>query len=162
MGKSNSLFYRMSNIIYTQKSQWECIRYAFLNALQLSGVKITEQEILAMEPMLWFPWMERNLKELWIIKWLEYPKNISTINWLLKRWNKLPCLIYRNNFESVKKAPYLQDFGGKMQHFVCIVEDCGDRFKVVDQQGENFWDKWYWYILKTDFTKIKVARICFA
>ena len=144
--------------IYKQTYAWQCWSYSILNALQLSWIKITEQEVLSWGSMLSFPDMSRTLKKhsLWT---LGYLNNIKLVESFLKRWKKLPCLIYQNNFKSVRNSPYLQDFQGNMNHFVCLIEDCGDKFKYRDQQWESFWDSGNWYTLKSDFTKIKVAVI---
>ena len=146
--------------IYKQTSQGQCWSYSVLNTLQLSWYKITEQEVLSWGSMLSFPDMNRTIKKhsIWT---LGYLNNIKLIESFLKRWHKLIALIYRNNFKSVKNAPYLQDFQWSMNHFVCLIEDCWDKIKYRDQQWESFWDSGNWYILKSDINKIKVARICF-
>lgn len=158
MGRSYSLFSRMKDIIYKQVSQGQCWSYSILNALQLSWIKVTEQEVLSWGSMLSFPDMSRTLKKhsIWT---LGYLNNIKLIESFLKRWHKLIALIYRNNFKSVRNAPYLQDFRGNMNHFVCLIEDCWDKIKYRDSQWEGFADWWNWYISKNDFTKIKVAVI---
>lgn len=144
-------------VIYKQQYAGQCWSYATLNCLQRLWVKVTEQEVLSWWSMLWFPDIDRTLRK--YKKWqLGYLKNKNLVESFLRRGIPLMALIYRNNFNSTRYAPYLQDFRGKMNHFVCLVEDCGNKFKVVDQQGENFGDKGYWYIDKKDFSKIKVAR----
>lgn len=148
-------------IIYTQSYAGQCWSYALLNALQLSWIEITEQEVLSWWAMLWFPDMSSTLRKHGIAKWLGYLNSINLVESFLKRGKFLPCLLYRNNFNSIRYAPYLQDFRGNRNHFICLIEDCGDKFKYRDSQGSNFADWWNWYISKNDFSKIKVARIIF-
>jgi hypothetical protein len=148
-------------IIYKQSYAGQCGSYSLLNALQLSGIDVTEQEVLSWWAILGFPDMASTLKKYGKAKWLGYLNSQNLIDSFLRRGKFLPCLLYRNNFNSTRYAPYLQDFRGNRNHFVCLVEDCGDRWKYRDQQWEDFWDKWHGYILKSDFKNIKVARIIF-
>lgn len=141
-------FIYTSNMIYKQQYAGQCWSYATLNTLQRLWVDISEEKILSLGSMLWFPDIERTLVKNWLAKSLSClvaPKRIETY---LKQGIPLICLMYRNNFQNVRKSPFLQDFNGKMNHFVCLMEDCWDRVKYVDQQGESFWDKWHGYIMK--------------
>jgi hypothetical protein len=151
-------------MIYTQKSAWQCWNYAFLNALQKMWVNILEKEILDLSPwgadtFFWYDKAERLLIAKWLIKSLSYIISPRRIDTYLAKGEKLVALIYKNNFNSVRNTPYIQDFKWKYNHFVCVVEDCGDRWKVVDQQGENFAEKWYWYILKSNIWNVRIAKI---
>lgn len=159
MDRSSSLFSRMKDIIYTQKKAWECWSYACLNALQRMWVDISEEKIISFWSMLWYPDMEKTLISKWIIKGLSMIVSPRRIDNYLKAWEKLVVLIYHMNFESIRNTPYIQDFKGKMNHFVCIVEDLGDRYKVIDQQGYKY-DSGYWYIKKEDMKgNTRVARL---
>ena len=139
-----------SQVIYKQSSAWECGSYACLNTLQRLGIDISEETILSYWPMFWFPAMERILTQKWLIKGLSYVLAPRRIYNYLNEWIPLICLIYWNNFDSVRNPPHINDFKWRMNHFVCLVKDCGDLVKYVDQQGSNFWDKGYWYIRKAD------------
>lgn len=155
----SSLFYRMKDIIYKQSIAGQCGSYACLNTLQKLWVDISEEKMLSLGIMWGFPAMEKILVKNGLISSLSYiiaPKRVDTY---LAKWEKLVVLIYSNNFDSVRSSPYIQDFKGKMNHFVCMVEDCGDTWKVCDQQWENFADKGYWYIKKSDYRNIRIAKI---
>lgn len=141
-------FYDGFTMIYKQKSAWECGQYACLNCLQRMWVNISEETMLSYPAMFGFPTMERILVSEWIIKGLSSLVAPRRVYNYLKEWIPLVCLIYSNNFPSVRNPPHIQDFKWKMNHFVCLVEDLGDRLKYVDQQGEDFWDKWHGYIMK--------------
>jgi len=145
-------------MIYKQSIAWQCGQYACLNALQRLGVEITEQEILSYPAILWFPAMNRILRHYQNIgiSRVISPRLVSNY---LKQWKPLVCLIYSNNFESVRNPPHIQDFKGHFNHFVCLVEDCGDLLKYVDQQGANFWDKGHWYIRKEDLKNTRIYKI---
>ena len=146
--------------IYKQASAGLCWSYACLNTLQRMWVNISEEEMLSYWPMFWFSAMEQILVSKWLIKSLSYLIAPRRIDNYLKIGMPLVCLIYGNSFDSVRKSPHIQSFKGKMQHFVCIVEDLGDKYKVVDQQGENFADHWYWYFKKEDIKgNVRIAKI---
>lgn len=146
-------------MIYKQTTAGQCASYACLNALQRMGADISEETMLSFPSMFGFPDIERTLVNRWIINGLSYVVSPRRIYNYLKEWIPLLCLIYHNNFDSVRNTPFIQDFKGRMNHFVCIVEDCGDFLKYVDQQGESFWDKWHWYIRKSDLSKTRIFKI---
>jgi len=50
-------------IIYKQSYAGQCGSYSLLNALQLSGVDVTEQEVLSWGAILGFPDMASTLKK---------------------------------------------------------------------------------------------------
>lgn len=158
------LFFHQKNMIYTQTSAWQCWNYACLNCLQRLWVDISEERILDLmqnqsDSFFSTNAIERILVSRWIIKSLVFLFAPRRIYNYLKEWVPLVCLIYWNNFDSVRNFPYVQDFWWKMQHFVCLVEDCGDRVKYVDQQGENFWDKGYGYIMKDQIKNTRIYKI---
>lgn len=145
-------------MIYTQKIAWQCWQYAILNALQHMWVAITEEEILALGTMMGFLAMQNKLTKAWYIKsltilWSEYLVDM----WIKKQ--PLVAKLIKNNFSSVHNPPYINDFKGTMWHFVCLIEDMGDKYRYIDQQWENFWDKWCWYILKSDFKNLTVVKL---
>lgn len=154
------MVYKKITMIYTQSQAWQCWMYATLNCLQKMGVEITEKEMLSFPSVFWFPDIERTYSKRGLFSSLSYVIAPRRIDNYLKEWKPLICLIYGNNFNSVRNYPFVQDFKGKMNHFVCLIEDLGYMYKYVDQQGEKFGDKWHGYILKDQMKwKIKVARI---
>lgn len=137
-------------VIYKQATAWQCGQYASLNCLQRLWVKITEQEILSYPAMFGFPAMEKILRHYQWIKGLSLLVSPRRVSNYLKEWIPLVCLIYSNNFDSVRNPPHIQDFKGHFNHFVCLVEDQWELLKYVDSQGDKFGDKGYWYIRKED------------
>lgn len=51
------------SIIYKQSYAGQCGSYSLLNALQLSGIDVTEQEVLSCGAILGFPDMASTLKK---------------------------------------------------------------------------------------------------
>lgn len=148
-------------MVYTQTRSWECGSYASLNALQHAWVKVTEQEILALGALMWFSAISRALRLAGYIKSLSYPLTQRQVDQQLARWVALIAKLTKNNFKSAWYSPFINDLNGVMWHFVCIVEDCGDKYKYLDQQGILFWDKGYAYLMKSDFYKFTCWKLNF-
>lgn len=150
----------MSYIIYRQSYAWQCGSYACLNALQRMWVNITEHEMLALGFMGWYNDIRRTLTKAGYITWLSSrlisPRRID--NYLAKG-HKMVVKMIRNNFESIRHPPHIQDFKWIMWHFVCLDADLWDKWRYIDQQWEKFGDKWHWYILKKDIKMIDVRYL---
>lgn len=144
--------------IFKQTEAGECGWYSLLNTLIRLWVDITEAQLKTMPRMMWVPAMRQNLKKYGLWKGIVQLVSPRLIENTLKQGIPLICLMYGNNFASVRKTG-IQDFKWTMQHYVCLESDYGDRIRYVDQQGESFWDKWHWYIMKTDLNKTKIYKV---
>lgn len=148
-------------MVYKQQYSWQCGSYASLNALQHSWVKATEQGILSLGTIMWFLAMSNKLRKSWYIKSLSYPLTQRQANQQLARGVAIIAKLTKNNFKSILAPNFINDLNWVMGHFVCIIEDCWDKYKYIDQQGEWFGDKWYAYLLKSDFSKFTCAKFNF-
>lgn len=148
----------MTEIIYTQTRAWDCADYAMLSACQKLGIDVNEKDNIYKEELSLQAVSDRLVKE-WKIKWLALIRAPMSIDMWLKKGHYIVCGTWKLSFDSVRNFPYLQAFNGNTGHNFCIVADLGDKWKVKDSQGPNFADHWYWYMLKSDFPKIKKFRI---
>ncbi len=49
-------------------------------------------------------------------------------------------------------------FDWKSNHWFVICEDCWDRWKILNSWGDSWWENGYWYIKKSDFSKLFTPR----
>lgn len=149
----------MKDIIYRQSRSGDCADYAMLSACQKLGVDVNEKDNIYKDELSLQAVADRFIDE-WKIKKLTiirgWPKIIDM--WL-SRGHYIVCGTWKLSFTSVATFPYLQRFDGQIWHNFCIVEDMEDKWKVKDSQGSKFADNGYWYMLKSDFPKIKRFRI---
>ena len=149
----------IENPVYKMTRSWDCADYAFLSALRNQWVNVTEDYMKAIEGI----WIANVGNHLVNAKIIANFIGISTIQWVdfwLKKWNYVIAWTGLMTFDSVRNPPYIQKFDGKKAHNFCIVPfDHPTLWKIKDSQGEWFADKWYWYMEKSDFRKIKKFRI---
>ena len=153
-------------MIYTQGVSWPCWYYAMLVALQKLWLNITKEQIFEIfdKRFKWRlsaiePWA-RYLKSIWVIKDFKSLDTVKQIDRFLDMGIYLPVHTVNNlSFDSVRNPPFIQKFDWTLDHAFCLVENCWDKWKVQDSQGDKFADWWYWYIMKSDFVGIrKFAR----
>ena len=144
----------MKEIVYKQARPWDCADYAILSACQKLWVWVTEGNNIYREELSIQAVADRLVKE-WKIQWLALVRVEKSIDMWLARGHYIVAGTGKLSFTSVSKPPFLQKFDGNIGHNFCIVEDCGDKWKVKDSQWPNFADGWYWYILKSDLPKIE-------
>lgn len=71
----------------------------------------------------------------------------TVVDMWLKKWEYLLTSTSRGNFSN----PPNISFDWKTQHFFIICEDLWEKWKCQNSWGEEWWDKWYFYIKKSDF-----------
>ena len=49
-------------------------------------------------------------------------------------------------------------FDWKSNHWFVICEDCWDKWKILNSWGDSWWENGYWYIKKSDFSKLFTPR----
>lgn len=53
---------------------------------------------------------------------------------------------------------WLVEFDWKSNHWFIIVENCWDRYKLQNSWGEEYGEKGYMYMMKSDFSKLFCPR----
>lgn len=77
----------------------------------------------------------------------------KVVDMWLKKWEYILTGTNLGNF-STKDVT----FDWKSNHWFVICEDLGDKWKIQNSWGEEYWDKWYGYMKKSDFKKLFTPR----
>lgn len=132
-----------------------CWPFAFLSALNNLGINLDETwaNSFAKTFASTDHWI-RVCVEQWLIKWWKDLLTIKQIDYWLAKWSYVITATNFMNHEWVRNPPYIHKFDWNGRHFFCLVEDLWDRWRVLDSWGEDFADKWTWYVMKKDFVKL--------
>ena len=87
-----------------------------------------------------------------IDKFIKIPTTRLVDLWL-KRGEYLLTWTNLGNFTSANVT-----FDWKSNHWFVICEDCWDRWKILNSWGDSWWENGYWYIKKSDFSKLFTPR----
>ena len=87
-----------------------------------------------------------------IDKFIKIPTTRLVDLWL-RKWEYLLTWTNLGNFTSSNVT-----FDWKSNHWFVICEDCWDRYKIQNSWGIEWGENWYWYIKKSDFSKLFTPR----
>lgn len=87
-----------------------------------------------------------------IDKFIKIPTTRLVDLWL-RKWEYLLTWTNLGNFTSWNVT-----FDWKSNHWFVICEDCWDRWKILNSWGDSWWENGYWYIKKSDFSKLFTPR----
>lgn len=144
--------------VYRQAISGQCADYAMLIACQRLWIPITEEYMLSTED-LWIMNVFARLKADGYLTDIETIKTAQWVDFWLKKGHYIVSGTWKHSFDEVRNPPYMNSFKWNKAHNFCIIADLWDKWKCQDSQGEWFADKWCWYMLKSDFRKLKNFRL---
>ena len=98
----------------------------------------------------YIPLIEKLFKDSGLIDKFVQLKTPTVVDMWLKKWEYILTWSPRWNFDN----PPNITFDWNTQHWFVICEDLWDRWKCINSWGEEWGDKWYFYIKKSDFKRL--------
>ena len=147
----------MGNTILNQWSRNNCWVFAMMAVLINKWVNIDIARLSELKAP-YYPQLENLfIKEGLITKMI--PINTTRlVDYWLKRWEWLITSTSRGDFSINNNQWGMIEFDEKSQHFFVICEDCWDKWKIVNSWGTQWGQEWYWYMKKSDFSKLFTPR----
>lgn len=136
-------------------NQWQrpnCWIFAVMAILQHKGIPF-DMNIIQEERSNFVNLIERIFKWHGLIKRFNILKTPTVMDIQLKKWEWILCSTARGNFKTKDVT-----FDWDSNHFFVIVADLGDKWKIQNSWGEEWGDKWYWYMDKKDFKYMMAPR----
>ena len=140
-------------MILNQEQRSNCWIWACMAILQHAGVKFdisTFSELKApYAPIIEKIFIDSGL----VIQFVKLP-NTKLVDIWLNKWEYILTGTPRGDFSLDNNDGWLVDFDEKSQHWFVIVENCWDRYKLQNSWWEEYWEKGYMYMKKSDFSKL--------
>ncbi len=96
--------------------------------------------------------------EWWLIEKFLPVKTPALVDYWLRRGEYLLSWTSRWDFSLYDNKWWVIEFDERTRHFFYICENLWDKWKIGNSWWEWWWDKWYWYILKSDFAKLSIPK----
>ncbi len=139
--------------ILNQGEQTNCGTYAIMWILQHYWVQFDFESVSKIrEPLIMK--LQKRFIDLWLVKHFIPLPNTRLVDMYLKRGEYLITGTKKWNFNN----PPNVTFDWNSEHYFIICENLVDKYKCVNSWGDKWGDKWYFYINKSDFSKMFTPR----
>lgn len=136
-------------MILNQWSRRNCGVFATLAILQHKWINLSIEEFQDKKAP-YIPLIEKLFVESGLVKEFVPLRTITIVDRWIAKWEYILTGSNRWNFSN----PPNVTFDWKSQHWFVIVENLWDTYKCLNSWWEDWWDKWYFYIKKSDFSKL--------
>lgn len=144
-------------MIFNQWSRNNCWIWAVCAILQHQWI-IFDIERFSELKAPYIPLIEKLFIESGLVsKFIKIPTTRLVDLWL-KRWEYLLTGTNLWDFTLEDNTLWIVEFDWNSQHWFVIVWDCWDKYKLQNSWGEEYWEKGYMYMKKSDFSKLFCPR----
>ena len=141
-------------------NQWtsdNCGTFAIMGILQHYWVQFDFESVSKIrEPLIMK--LQNRFIELWLVKGFISLPNTRLVDLWLKRWEHLLTGTKKGDFSLFDNVWGNVEFDDGSEHYFIIVENCWDRYKLQNSWGEEYGEKGYMYMKKSDFSKLFCPR----
>lgn len=143
----------MGNTILNQGDKTNCGTFAIIGILQHYWVQFDFDTVSKIrEPLIMK--LQNRFISLWLVKYFIPLPNTRLVDLWLKRGEYLITWTKKGDFNN----PPNVTFDWNSEHYFIICENLGDKYKCINSWGDQWGDKWYFYINKSDFSKMFTPR----
>lgn len=143
--------------IYNQWKNWTCMNYAYILACNKLWIDVDVEKVTKINAFT-HPRAERLFQEAWYIKSIVTLPRPWLVDIWLRKWHYIVTWTWQWDFKKAAVPPYIMGQWWPSNHAFCIIEDMGDKWKCQNSWGEGWWDKWCFYILKSEFRNFRTPR----
>ncbi len=144
-------------MILNQWQQTNCWTYAIMWILMHYWVQFDFDSVSKIrEPLIMK--LQKRFIDLWLVKKFVPILTARLVDLWLSKWEYLLVWTRRGDFSLINNVDWMVEFDESSEHYFIICENLWDKWKCQNSWGEEWGDKWYFYMRKSDFRYLFAPR----